>query len=296
MTLAGTGEAYSAASAVLWAVAVVLFRQSGETVAPGALNLFKNSVGLVLLCATMLILGTPLFPKGSTGKDWAVLLASGVVGIAAADTLFFASLNRLGAGRSAIVDCLYSPLVILCAFVYLDEPIGPALAGAAVLIGGAIFVGTWQPEGPGRPTREMTAGIAYGVVSMALMAASIVVAKPVIERVDPLWATTVRMAGAFPVLMLQGAFPRQRAQVRQAFTPGPHWKAMLPATFVGAYLALIVWVAGFKYAAAGVAGVLNQTSTLLVLFFATVFLREPLSWRRGAAIAMGFAGAVLAVR
>jgi len=291
--LARSGEFYAAASAVLWAVAVILFRRSGESVSPLALNLFKNTVGLALLAATMLVAGTPLMPPGCGAQDAAVLVLSGVAGIAAADTLFFASLNRLGAGRSAIVDCLYSPLVILCAFAYLGEPVGPPLAGAAALIGGAIFVGTWQPASTVMRGNGLAEGVAYGALSMLLMSAAIVAAKPVLARADPLWATTVRMAGALPVLALQGALPRHRAEVARAFRPGAHWKAMVPASLVGAYFALVLWVLGFKYASAGTAGVLNQTSTLLVLVLATLFLKEPLTWRRAAAVAMGFAGGAL---
>jgi drug/metabolite transporter (DMT)-like permease len=275
-------------------VAVILFRRAGETASPLALNLFKNAAGLVLLALTMLATGTPFVPAGTPWQDWAVLAGSGVAGIALADTLFFASLNRLGAGRTAVVDCLYSPLVILCAFVYLGEPVGPAVAGAAALIGGAIFVGTWDPAAAGGATgREAVLGVAYGAVSMVLMSAAIVAAKPVLGRVDPLWATTLRMAGAFPVLAAQALLPRHRGEVRRALAPGPHWRSMVPGTLVGAYFALVLWVLGFKYASAGAAGVLNQTSTLLVLLLATVFLKEKLTPRRLVAVALGFAGGAL---
>ncbi|MBN2359509.1 MAG: EamA family transporter, partial [Deltaproteobacteria bacterium] len=63
----------------------------------------------------------------------------------------------------------------------------------------------------------------------------------------------------------------------------------------GAYFALVLWILGFKYAAASVAGVINQTSTILVLLLATVFLGEPLTRRKVIAIGMGFAGAVLVI-
>jgi drug/metabolite transporter (DMT)-like permease len=44
-----------------------------------------------------------------------------VVGIALSDTFFFQCLNLLGASLTAVVDCLYSPFVILFSFLFLGE-------------------------------------------------------------------------------------------------------------------------------------------------------------------------------
>ena len=104
-----SGEFFSTFCAVLWAVAIILYRKCGERVPPVALNVFKNTIAAVLFPLTMIVLGIPLFPSESTLTDWAVLLLSGAIGIGIADTCLFASLNRIGAGRSAIVESGYSP-------------------------------------------------------------------------------------------------------------------------------------------------------------------------------------------
>ena len=44
--------------------------------------------------------------------DYLLVLVSGALGIGIADTLFFKCLNTLGAGLTAIIDCLYSPFTI----------------------------------------------------------------------------------------------------------------------------------------------------------------------------------------
>jgi drug/metabolite transporter (DMT)-like permease len=292
-----SGEFYSFICATLWAVAIVLFRKSGESVPPVVLNLFKNVVGLALLIATMLVVGVPFVPPAMSRLDWLTLMGSGLLGIGIADTLLFQSLNRLGAGGSAVVDCLYSPLVILCAVLYLGEPLHPVLLASMALIVGAILVGTWGP-GAALATstrRERLEGVALGALSMLLMAIGIVVAKPVLERADVWWASALRLASALPLLLAQALRPDLRRHLRHAFTPGPHWRVLVPSAVVGAYLAMVLWILGFKLTSAGVAGLLNQTSTITVLVLATIFLREPLTWRKTAAIAMGFTGAVLVV-
>jgi drug/metabolite transporter (DMT)-like permease len=291
------GETFSLLAALVWAAAVILLRVGGERVAPVALNAFKNAVALGLLIVTLLATGRPLLPA-VPAVDVVILLVSGFLGLAVADSLFLAGLNRLGAGRAAIVDCLYSPFVFLCAAVHLGEPIGARGLLALALVVLAVLVGGWEPGGPAAgpgARRQLLLGVAMGALAMLTMSVGIVLAKPVLERTDTLWATTVRLAaGAIAPGLLGLATPAGRAALGTAFRPGPAWRVTLPAAVIGAYGSMLLWIAGFKYAHATVAGILNQTSTLFTLAFASLFLREPFTARRGVALVLGCAGALLA--
>jgi drug/metabolite transporter (DMT)-like permease len=307
----GTGEFYSLACAVIWAGAIILFRKGGEHVTPLALNFFKDSVALGLFLVTLPLLGRSLAPPEYGWREWATLLVSGALGIGIADTLFFASLNRLGAVGSAVVDSLYSPFVVVCAFLYLGEPLRlPVVLGAGLMVG-AIIVGTAQgaqvaaaaPDAPAAvpapaahpARREAALGVVLGIASMALMAIGIVLAKPVLNRVDPWWAAFVRVLGGTAFLAVQALFPGNRGAVAACFRPSRVWRFTIPAAVVGAYVAMVVWVVGFKHTAAGVASVLNQTSSIFVLILAALFLRERITGRKVVAIVMAFAGAVIVV-
>lgn len=305
------GEVFSLGCALLWAVAVLLFRRSGEDLSPVALNTFKGAVGLALFSLTLLVLRRPFFPGEHGLADWLTLLGSGALGIGIADSLFFASLNRLGATGSAIVDCVYSPFVVLSAFVYLGEPLHLSLGLALVLMVAAILLGFYRPAGPtmlapapahGAPavtTEPRPAsghvGIVLGVVSMLLMAIGIVIAKPVLNRADVWWATPVRLLGGELVLLLLAAgSPLHRRAVLRAFRPGRHFRYALPSALFGSYLAMVLWIAGMKLTLASVAGILNQTSALFIPLFSALFLGEKLTARRGIAVGLGFAAALVA--
>jgi drug/metabolite transporter (DMT)-like permease len=290
-----SGEFLSLACAFTWAIAIMFFRKSGEHVQPVALNLFKNSVALVLFLITLPLLGVPLLPAEQGRQDWLVLLLSGAIGIGIADSLFFASLNRLGASNSAIVDCLYSPFIVLSAWLYLHEPIGIPILLAMALMALAILVANWDP---GRlrsaPSRAHIAqGVVLGVVAMALMAVGIVVAKPVLSRANPWWVTTVRLMGGALFLAVHGSMRAHRADVLKCFKPSRAWWYTIPAAVVGAYIALILWIFGMKYTYASIASVLNQMSTIFVVLLAAFFLKERITARKVVAIVMAFAGAVI---
>jgi DME family drug/metabolite transporter len=68
---------------------------------------------------------------------------------------------------------------------------------------------------------------------------------------------------------------------------------MFLGTLFGSYLSIIAWLAGFKYAQAGIAALLNQTSTVFIVVFAWLFLKEPMTRLKVAAMAMAFAGTVI---
>jgi len=289
------GEAYSLLCALAFALGVVLFRRSGRKVPPVALNFFKNTVALVALLPTMLIAGSPLRPAAVNWDGWLLLLGSGIIGIGIADSVFFASLNRLGAGRSAIVDCLYSPIVVLCAALALAEPVGPGLLGGLALMVIAILWGAFKQHGEAKSLDKATLhrGVALGALAMLLMAIGIVMAKPVLDGVDVLWATTVRLVGGTGFLAVQSCLPQHRASVRFAFQPSKLWLTTIPAGLIGSYLAMMLWLAGMKYTQASIASVLNQTSTLIVPLLAAPMLGERLTRRRLEAVLLGFAGAVV---
>jgi drug/metabolite transporter (DMT)-like permease len=291
-----SGETYSIICALMWAIGVILFRKSGDSVPPVALNLFKGVVGLTLALITMAVLGVPFFPDHASAADWALLAVSGVVGIGIADSLFFVSLNRLGAGRVAIVDCLYSPFVVLSSWVYLQEPLGIPLVAAIVLMGIAIFVGTWNPD-PSQRTlpRDLHAGVLIGILATFLMAASIVAVKPILNRSDVWWAMSVRLAAGVAFLAVQGALPRHRASVLAALRPSRQWRVTVPAAFIGTYLSIFFWTMGMKYTFTTIASVLNQLSNLMIPVLAWLFLRERLGPRQWIAIVLGVGAAALAV-
>ena len=65
--------------------------------------------------------------------DAAALVASGAVGIGVADTLFFRALNLLGASRSAVVECGYTPAVVFFSILFLGEALALSFLVNAVL-------------------------------------------------------------------------------------------------------------------------------------------------------------------
>ena len=283
------GELYALICAVLWGVAVILFKRSGETISPFALNLFRVGISSALLVLTLVLTGQDVVRDAST-EDLLILLVGGVLSIAIADTMFHKCLNTVGAGITAIVDCLYSPLMILFAFLLLDERLSAWDFMGMALVIGAVLIASFHPVPAGLTRGRLVQGVLWGAGAMTALTLGVIIVKPVLSNHPILWATTMRQVGALVVMIPVALIsPRRRAYL-DVFRPRRDWRFSLTGTIFGSYLALIFWLAGLKHTRAGVAAILNQTSTIYVLIFAWLFLKEPFTRRKALAAAMAVGG------
>ena len=283
------GELFALAAAVVWAFAVILFKRSGETVSPFALNLFRVLISGAIFVTIILVLDQPLFGGASQG-DHFVLFASGIIGIALADTLFHKSLNIVGAGITAIVDCLYSPLVVIFAYFLLTERIGTWQLFGMVFIVTGVFVASRHRPPPGTTGSVLARGIVWGVAGMVALSLGIVIAKPVLNQAPVLWVTTMRQLGALGVMLPAAVISPHRREYLAVFRPTRTWRFTLSGTILGSCLALLFWIAGMKYTDASIAAILNQTTTIYMLVFASLFLQERFTRRKAVASLLALLG------
>jgi drug/metabolite transporter (DMT)-like permease len=295
----GLGEALSLGCALTWAVGVIIYKRLGEQLPPLKLCLLKNLIVLALVVATVAVLGSPLSSAlglqplplpALDAASVALALASGVIGIAVADTLYLRALNTLGAGRMGVVGNLFSPFVILLSVAFLDERLGPVQwFGFALVMAGVVLVNA--PDRLGRlDPAVLRRGLATGALAVALMAVAIVMVKQVLETEPFWWVVLLRVAGAVAgLLLLLAASPTLRRGLQGAGQP-TRWGVLLVAAFVGQYLSMAMWLGGYKYTDASVASVLNETASVFIVVFAAIFLGEALSRRRIAGVLVTLAG------
>jgi drug/metabolite transporter (DMT)-like permease len=298
------GEIFALLAALTWAFALVLFKYSGERVTPLALNLFKGVVGIAMLAATLLVApwcGSFLadenvaFLLTRPAEHIWILILSGIIGIALADTLFFYALNIVGVGIVSIVDCLYTPFVFLCSWLLLGEQLTPLhFVGAALVLAG-VLVSSGHAPPPNTSRGRLLLGILVGAVAMASMAYGIVIAKPVLENFPLILASTVRLVAGTAALFLVTPFLPNSRTIWRVFRPSVVWKTAIPGAFFGTYLAYVFWVAGFKYADASKAAILNQTTVIFAIILATVIVKERLTKRKIVSVILATAGVAVIV-
>lgn len=293
------GQLSALSAAFVWAFALILFKTSGERVRPIPLNVFKNCIGLTLFGATLGIQALSGYDHGwsrveqLSRSQLLVLAVSGILGIAVADTLVFYGLNLAGVGMTIMVDCIYTPSIIFFSWMLLGEHLSATdFCGAAMILGGVLAASGHAPP-VNRTRAQMLTGMTCGAMGIIAMTYGIVLAKPVLEITPPFWAATIRLcAGTIAMFLVAMAVP-DRARLIEPFVTPSIWRAAVPAAALGTYLSLVLWVTGFTYTGAAIAGMLNQTSVIFALILAAILLKEPLTVRKLLAVGLSFSGVVL---
>jgi len=283
------GEFFSIACAAVWALAVVLFRRSGETLPAFELNLFKNLLGVVLMGLTVLAVESDALPVFS-GREWLIVCASGIIGIAVADTWYLRALNLMGAARTGVVASLYSPFVVLLSAVYLGELLhGWQLAGFSLVLAGILLV-TWRSNRLDVSQRALRLGVCYGAGAVLMMAIGIVMVKPVLEGEHFFATAGLRLAAGTLAMLAVVAVTRSWRQVFARYRSPQPWGTIVFASFLASYLAMLLWLGGYRLAPASVASVLNETAAAFIVLFSWWVLKEPMTLRRVGGVCLTFAG------
>ncbi len=300
------GETCALAAPLAWSIAVILFRKTGLVVPAVALNLFKNVLGIGLFFATLALLGEAA-PELVGGRDYAILLVSGAIGMAASDTLFFMCLNRLGAGLQAIVSTGYAPSIIFLSILFLGERLGPLQWLGVVLILAAVLSVAWM-RGPKRQLsrKNLIAGVIFGVLFCLTQAVSVVMIKPLLDQLTAapggdvrsalgalVWATCWRLVGGTAATLLLLPVVPEARKALATLRDRKIWPVMIAGSVIGTYVSLVLWMAGFMWAEASRASALNQTATLFTFVLAAIFLREPVTLLRLAGLLLGVGGVAL---
>ncbi len=288
----GWGEFFALASALAWAYAVILMRRSGETLPALELNLFKNSLSLLLVLITILAVHGIGLPSYSA-TELAIVFFSGFLGIAVADTLYLQALNTMGASRTGIVSALYTPFVVLLSSYFLAEALTVWQWGGFGLVMAGIMLVTWRRAQTEADSEEVRKGTLYAVFAMAAMAAGIVMVKEILEQRPLLWTLELRMLGGWSGMVvfitLRGSWGKVLSRYRQ---PQP-WGMIILAAFLAGYLGFMMWLAGYKLLPASVAAILNETNNSFIVLLAWLLLGESINLRKITGLALTVVGVII---
>jgi drug/metabolite transporter (DMT)-like permease len=286
------GEFYALVTAVVWAIAVILFKKSGENVHPIALNLFKNFLALALFIPTVYIFGEVLFRKASI-SDYSMLLLSGMMGISLADTFYFIALNSAGASVMAIVSCLYGPFIIALSMIFLGERLTLLqFIGVALIISAVIFATDTKKESH-LPKGNLIKGIFFGTLGTFINAVGVVMIKPILNSSPLAWVSTYRILGGLIGLLIILIFLKDRPNILSTLKIRQSRGFTIFGSFMGAYLSMFLWLAGMKFTLTSIAAALNQTSTIFIYVFAILFLKEKFSVKKALGVGLAMIGVLL---
>lgn len=276
----GVGAALVAA--LCWTLASGLWRRLPTSLGPARLNLLKSLLALVPLAPWLPWARAAAAPLPAAAT--ALLLASGVVGIALGDSLYFAALRRLGTRRTLTLDAGAPAVTALVGLALLREAPEPrqwlgllAVTLALLLVARQAPPGQLTPGWQGsRAQLRLGVVLALGALLCGSAGALLARAAFVTTAVLPLQAAALRLAGANLVLL--PLLPGLVAWGRRASGPRPasrRWPLVLLATLLGTTVAIGLQQLALSRLQAGVAVALLATAPVMALLLAPLEQDRP---------------------
>ena len=284
------GDLYAVITAVCWSSAVILFDISTKNFTAIQLNVLKNFIGVFGFILTIFLFSIP--SPNFSQQDIFTLALSGFLGILIADGLFLESLRRLGSGISAVVSTIYTPTVFIIAFILFNETINLHSYIGGVLVLGGITISVFQPPKTIKK-RDLYIGILFGIMANILTAYSVLIIKPIMKNNSVIYVALYRFSIGFIFGILINILKSGIKQVIQKFKQGLTNQYVILGAFLGTYLSVIFWLAGYKYTLAGRAAIYNQLSTVFIIILARVFLKEPMTSKKIIGVSLAIFGAII---
>jgi drug/metabolite transporter (DMT)-like permease len=268
------GALAALAAAFVWSVASLLFERHGRVVGGLVLNIVKCIVALVLMVPTHIALSGSLALTTIAPSGYGLLAASGLVGLAVGDSLWFACMLRMGAQRALLLYTVAPPMSAVLGHLVLGENLSPwAGVGIAITLAGVAWVIRDRTD-DAEPIDA--AGVLFGLGSAACQAAGTVLTKLGAPGADSLEVSIVRLlAGVVGLAVVMAATGNLR-RIATVFQDRATARALFAASIFGTYLGVWFMNAGFLLTSIGVAATLNATSPIFVILLAwLVYRRRP---------------------
>lgn len=285
------GELAALSAAFVWALSSTIWQRVGQEIPAVALNLLKGAIALVMLFATILILGKSL--PAINPNILAMLLVSGALGIGLGDTAWFVVLKYLGARRALLLETLSPPLTALFGWIFLQEKLSIiACTGILLTLGGVAWVIAERTAETALPSKHIWQGLGISLLGQTSHAAGAILSRAAFTQIDidPLWTAALRLSGGMAVMLffLNANNTQSLKQLKIPKILG----AIVLAAFLGTYLGIFLQQTSLKYAPAGIAQALSSTSPLFILPIA-VLAGEKVSLRAFVGVAGAIAGIAL---
>lgn len=250
-------------AAILWALASILYKNSGEVEHPIKLNFLKGIIALFLLTVTALINKTDFL---ILRNDFLLLALSGLIGIGIGDTAYFYALKLIGAQQTLLIATLAPGVTIILGGIFLNEILTiQTFFSLLISIVGIILVIT---AGENNKNLHSIRGYIWSLLAMSSQAIGILLSRLTMRTsaIPALSSAMVRLF--FGVIFLFILILIQKRNIfKYKFESKNLFLTFLIAVFFGTFITMWLQQNALKFLEAGIAQTLLSTSPIFIAIF-----------------------------
>ncbi len=288
----GTFAGFSLAllSAVVWAIAPVLYRRGVDQFSYTALGAART-IGSILTAGAYLFvtMGKTAFAPPPLPLLLAIFGGS-VVWLVAGDLLYFVALRHLGVTLGVPVSSAYPLLAVPASWIFLGEPASPVVFGAAVLIVAGLVLLSPRQETDARTIsrKDFRIGLVFALLCMSCWTFGIITNKIFMQHLPvpqlEWWRSVSVLCGSWILFWI-----RDRKVFPRVSSPLVLGEAML-AGALGLTVGNLLFSYSQNFIPVDLATCAASARPFFSAAFATLFLREKLTPRLASGIALVVAG------
>jgi drug/metabolite transporter (DMT)-like permease len=281
---------------LIWGTNYVIVKRAFLEIDPQAFNAIRMAVASTVFVAAMVAIRTWPSEPGADGSLASVLYTPsrmakrdviGVVGQSLYQYWFVGGLARTSVANAAVMLAAAPVLIAIISAALGEERITPthwvgvflSLAGIYIVVGAGVHLGgaTWVGD-----LMMFGAVCCWAIYTLG--------SRPLMTRHSPLAVTGISMAIG-TTLYIAAVFPQIRAVAWARVTAGT-WIAIVYSALFALCLSYTIWYAAVRQIGSARTSVYSNLVPLVAMATATLFLHEPLGFRKivgAAAVLVGVA-------
>lgn len=258
-------------SAASWAFATVVFDRIGKVVPYVGITFLKGIFSIILMIVLLIFTGG-LHDIGIW--EFSFLALSGIIGISLGDSLFFKSLQDLGAKVQVIFFLLGQIFTMILSLLLLGELLSlEQYIGAVVLLTGIVIV-IWSKQ-DNHPNKVR--GIVCGLLSILCFSVSAIMVKKAIAEVEVITATFYRMLFGTIFTLGFGVVGKQLPSWIKPLKDKRLLILFILNVFVITYGGFLLSMVAVKLISVSLVSVLGTTEPVFVLLFAYLINKDKIA-------------------
>ena len=278
-------------TAATWATGSILMRDLARKLDPFTLNAPRALIGGLAVFLVALATGRSAGYRAITDEQMLLMVGSMMVGGGLGDSLYTASLARIGVARSYPIANAYPALTMLLGVAFLGETISIGMVAGLVFVLGGIYVISNPRSAGDDPAVQggRSGGVLMAVLASLFWALAMILVAPGTKGLDAVMVASIRVPALSLALFGVVAIRRTWPQLRTLSTR--EWVIMVAGGLIGWGLGSTLFVITIGMLGATRTAIITSASPLFALPLSVVFLKERVNW----AVLMGTACTVVGV-
>jgi drug/metabolite transporter (DMT)-like permease len=291
------GEIAALSTVLCWAIGTLSFESAGRRIGSTTVNFIRLTMAWGMLAVWGLVSSRyMIIPLNASGQQWLWLAMSGLVGFFLGDLCLFRSFILIGPRLCTLVFTLTPPMTALLEWMMLGRQLSPLNGlGMAVTLGGVAWVVAERKAHPSvkklwRPSVWGVSLAAFGALGQAL---GMVLASKVVNEMDPIAATQIRITSALPAFAIMFCLLRWYPRIAKGLRDSRAMAQMTLGAFVGPVLGVSLLMLSIQHLPAAVSQTFLALLPIVIIPFVMVIHKERVSPRAAIGAVVAVAGVAI---